>query len=103
MRLKVVCAKQHPESVQRGLGPEARAFDRVNRVEETPDAENLEHFLDVVARRVGKDELAAAQLRERVAQRALAHYHPAELGKLVRLAQEPPRVGPVVTHQALQR
>src|SRR4029079_14260821 len=103
VRVEIVRAQQHPEPVQRRLGPVTGAFDRVHRVEKSSEAEDREHLLDVVARRVGKDELSAAEQRKGVVQRAVADHHGAELGKAVRLAQEPGRVGAVVAHQPLER
>jgi dihydrofolate reductase len=81
----------------------AGVLDGVHRVEVAREADSAQHFLDVMARRVGENQARAAEALERVPHRVLVHHHVGELGKRVRLGEEMPRVGAVVTHQAAQR
>src|SRR5437868_3457933 len=75
MRIQVMLAQQVIEPVQRRLAAVARIFDAVDGVEIPLQADHPQHLLDIVPRRVGEDELAAAEELERVLERVLVHHH----------------------------
>src|SRR5688500_324542 len=103
MRVEIVLAQQNVEAVESRLAPIAGVLDGVDAIEVARKADGIQDAAHVLPRRIGKDELHAAQAGKRVFQRIFVQHDVGELGKHVRLGEEAPGVHAVVAHEAVQR
>src|SRR3989338_5312048 len=92
---------QEAEAVR--LGTKARLLHRHHVVEQILYAQQLQHRLRIMLRRIGKYYLSARQCLQHMAQARLAQHHPLKLRELVGVPQKMIRVGAMMAHQTAQR